>query len=119
MRRKTSNSSFIASFLAIAVKGTSKGDPMRRSLLTLSGLTLAAMLFTPAARADSFTFNFSGSGVTGTVTFTASATGTPGQFLIDSATGTTNGTAIQGILAPGIYPPSSSGDFPNDNLLFD
>ena len=92
---------------------------MKRRLLTLSGITLAAMLFTPAAFADTFTFNFSGSGFTATGTFTASATGTPGKFLINSVTGTLNGTAIQGILAPGIYPPTLSGDFPNDNLLYD
>ena len=92
---------------------------MRRRLLTLSGMALAALLFTPAAFADNFTFNFSGSGFTGSGTFTASATATPGEFLINGATGSLNGTAIQNILAPGIYPPTSSGDFPNDNLLFD
>jgi PEP-CTERM motif len=92
---------------------------MKRSLLTLSGITLAAMLVTPAAFADTFTFNFSGSGFTATGTFTADATTTPGEFLINDVTGTLNGIAIQSILAPGIYPPSSSGDFPNDNLLFD
>jgi hypothetical protein len=61
---------------------------------------------------------------TGSGTFTATATGVPGEFLIDtgSLTGVANegagNVAIAGLLAPGIYPSSASGNPPNDNFVF-
>ena len=91
---------------------------LRRSLLALFGISVVVLLFSPAAYADSYSFTFAGSGFTGSGTFTTSATATPGQFLIDSVNGTTDGIPIQGILPPGTYPPTSSGNFPNDNLFF-
>ncbi len=89
---------------------------MKRRLLTLCGMSVAALLLCPAAFADNFTFNFSGSGFTGSGTFTASATATPGQYLIDSISGTTNSAAITGLLGTFSFPPI--GDLANDNDLY-
>lgn len=84
--------------------------------ITLWGISLAALLCCSAAKADSFSFNFSGSGFTGSGTFTASATTTPGQYLISDISGTTNGVAITGLLGTFSFPPI--GDLANDNDLY-
>jgi hypothetical protein len=89
-------------------------------------MSVAALLLCPEAFADTFNFNYSGVGTIGSTTtnftgsgsFTATLTGTAGQYLINSVTGTANGVAIAGLLAPGIYPSTTSGSEPNDNLLF-
>ena len=99
---------------------------MKRCLLTLCGMSVAALLLCPAAFADTFNFTYSGMGsigstptnFTGSGTFTATPTGTAGEFLISSVSGTANGVAIAGLLAPGIYPSASSGNPPNDNFIF-
>lgn len=95
-----------------------------RSLVTAAALLSACL----SARADSFTFSFgtssdpfSGSGMLTTGTQVA-----PGEYPIDTVTGTVetvaNGPqiAISSILAPGTFPtPSNGGSFPaNDNVLF-
>ncbi|HEX5284067.1 MAG TPA: PEP-CTERM sorting domain-containing protein [Bryocella sp.] len=87
---------------------------------------MAALLLCPAAFADTFNFTYSGVGTigstttnfTGSGTFTATPTATAGQYLINSVSGTANGVSIAGLLAPGIYPSTSSGNEPNDNFLF-
>jgi hypothetical protein len=89
---------------------------MKRCLLTLCGISVAALLLGPAAFADTFTFNFSGSGFTGSGTFTATATGTPGQYLINNISGSTNSVAITGLLGTFSFPPI--GDLANDNDLY-
>lgn len=89
---------------------------MKRRLLTLCGMSVAALLLCPAAFADNFTFNFSGAGFTGSGTFAASATSTPGQYLISSISGTTNSVAITGLLSTFSFPPI--GDLANDNDLY-
>jgi len=92
---------------------------MKRCLLALCGISVAALLSCPAAFADTFNFSFSGSGFMGSGTFTATETSpTSGQYLITNVTGTTNGVTISGLLAPGVYPGPTSGDPANDNLLF-
>ena len=70
-------------------------------------LTLGSCL---SARADLFTFNFSGGGQTGTGSLTADPTATAGQFLVTSISGTLTGSTISGLLATGTF----GG---NDNLL--
>ena len=70
-------------------------------------LTLGSCL---AARADLFTFAFSGQGQSAAGSLVANSTGTPGQFLITSISGTLTGVTIAGLLAPGTF----GG---NDNLL--
>ncbi|HEV2577893.1 MAG TPA: PEP-CTERM sorting domain-containing protein [Acidobacteriaceae bacterium] len=89
-------------------------------------MSVAALLLCPAAFADTFNFTYSGMGTigstptnfTGSGTFTATSTGTTGEYLINSVSGTANGVAIAGLLAPGIYPSASSGNPPNDNFIF-
>jgi len=89
---------------------------MKRCLLALCGISVAALLACPAAYADNFSFNFSGSGFTGSGTFTASATGTSGQYLMSGISGTTNGVGITGLLGTFSFPPI--GDLANDNDLY-
>lgn len=89
---------------------------MKRCLLTLCGISVAALLSCPAAFADNFAFNFSGSGFTGSGTFTAAATGTSGQYLMSGISGTTNSVAITGLLSTFTFPPI--GDLANDNDLY-
>jgi len=89
---------------------------MKRCLLALCGISVAALLSCPAAYADNFSFNFSGSGFTGSGTFTAATTGTPGQYLISDISGTTNSVAISGLLSSFSFPPI--GDLANDNNLY-
>jgi hypothetical protein len=99
---------------------------MKRCLLTLCGMSVAALLLCPAALADTFNFTYSGMGTigstptnfTGSGSFTATLTGTAGEYLINSVTGTANGVAIAGLLAPGVYPSAASGNPPNDNFIF-
>lgn len=99
---------------------------MKRCLLTLCGISVAALLLSPAAFADTFNFNYSGMGTigstptnfTGSGTFTATKIGTTGQYAINSVSGTANGVSIMGLLAPGIYPSTASGNPSNDNILF-
>ena len=70
------------------------------------------------AFADSITFTFtfdnglnSGSGIV-----VAETTGTAGVYLADSISGTAEGFAITGLIAPGIYPVTPGP--PSDNLLY-
>jgi hypothetical protein len=95
---------------------------MNKISLALCGLVLAALPST-AALADTVTFDFSFSnptGFSGSGVFTADTTGTTGEFLIKSVTGsvelTPGGTSvdIDKLLAPNKFPASG----PNDNLLF-
>lgn len=88
---------------------------MKKSLSVLCGISVAALLCCTPAFADTFNFSFTGSGYTGSGAFVANPNGTPGQYLIQSVTGTTNGLNITGIIPPGGYPPV--GDIPNDNIL--
>lgn len=97
---------------------------MKRSSLVLCGISVAVLLLGPAAFADTFTFNYSGTGTIGSTTtnfsgsgtLTASPTGTAGEYLINSITGTANGAAITGLLSD--YPSAASGNTPGDNFLF-
>ena len=103
---------------------------MKRCLLTLCGMSVAALLLCPAAFADTFNFTYSGLGTigststnfTGSGTFTATSTGTSGEFLINNVSGVANegsgNVAIAGLLAPGVYPSAASGNPPNDNFIF-
>jgi hypothetical protein len=62
-----------------------------------------------------FNFSFSGSGQSGSGTFTTAATGTAGKYLITGVTGTTDGSAITSLFAPGTYPFLLGG---GDNDLY-
>lgn len=84
--------------------------------VTLWGMCLSVLLCCSAAKADDFSFSFAGSGFSGSGTFTGSATGTSGQFLINSITGTANGVSISGLLPVFGFPPI--GDLANDNKLY-
>jgi hypothetical protein len=88
---------------------------MKRLVLAVSALIVFATVCSAPAVADTFNFSFSGSSGSGSGQFTASATSTPGEFLISAVTGTTDGFAISSLLPPGTYPP---GVFANDNDLF-
>ena len=72
---------------------------MKRTLLALCALVVAAVCST-TAKADTFAFNFVGSTITGSGIFTATANDAT-SFTITGVTGTTNGVAISGLLAPG------------------
>src|SRR5579859_5396172 len=79
----------------------------------LAALFFFAMIFgfgSVRAVADTFNFSFAGAD-SGSGVFTASATGTSGQFLITGISGTTDEVAIASLLGAGAF----SG---NDNLLF-
>lgn len=98
---------------------------MKRRLLTLCGISVAALLACPAAFADTFNFNYSGPGTIGSTStnFTGSGSlvatpvsGMTGEFLIQSISGTANGSTITGLL--GDYPSAASGNVPGDNLIF-
>jgi hypothetical protein len=82
-----------------------------------AALVLAAS--TLACHADTFTFSFSGSGYSGSGTFTASPTGTTGEYLVTGVSGTTDGSMISTILAPGDYPTSFGPGGANDNDLYE
>ncbi len=96
---------------------------MKRCLLSLCGMSVAALLLCPAAFADNFTFNYSGLGTigstptmfTGSGTLVATPAGT-GQFAIQSIMGTANGSPITGPLTD--YPSAGSGNTPGDNIIF-
>ena len=79
--------------------------PLSRTLATLIILSSAAI-----AHADLFTFNFSGTGQSASGSLTANPTGTAGQFLITSISGTLTGVNIATLLAPGTF-------VGNDNFL--
>ena len=80
-------------------------NPLRRTLAVL-----VCISFSAAARADSFAFNFSGGGQSASGSLTANATGTAGQFLIQSISGTLTGVMISALLPSGSF-------LGNDNLL--
>lgn len=96
----------------------------RRSLVVTAALLSAGM----AAHADTFQFSFgsSSSSFSGSGLLTTGTLEAPGEYLIESVTGTAetspNGAnlSIASILAPGTFPtPSNGGTFPaNDNTLF-
>jgi hypothetical protein len=88
---------------------------MKKLVLAFSALVVFATVCSVPAVADTFDFSFSGSG-SGSGQFTASATSTPGEFLITAVTGTTDGFAIHTLLPPGTYPPFAGEQ--NDNDLF-
>jgi hypothetical protein len=84
--------------------------------------TMLASLSALPAAADTLTATASfapvpGSGGTdyGTLTVTAYSTSTPGQFLLSSISGMTDGVAVAGVIPPGVY-PSSPGPA-SDNLI--
>lgn len=79
--------------------------PLRRTLALLIFISISA-----AARADSFTFNFAGGGQSAAGSLTANATGTAGQFLIQSISGTLTGVMISALLPTGSF-------LGNDNVL--
>lgn len=81
---------------------------MKRTLLFLCALVVAAISAT--AKADTFAFNFVGSVVSGSGVFTATANDAT-SFTITGIAGTTNGVTISGLLAPGTIGL-------NDNQLF-
>jgi PEP-CTERM motif len=89
---------------------------MKKLILAFSALVLFATVCSAPAFADTFGFAFSGSTGYGSGEFTASATGTPGEYLITGVSGTTDGFAISALLPPGTYPPYSGQQ--NDNELF-
>jgi hypothetical protein len=72
---------------------------MKRILLALCALVVAAVC-SSAAHADTFAFNFVGSTITGSGIFTATPNNAT-SYTITGITGTTNGVAISGLLAPG------------------
>ena len=78
-------------------------------------LAVASALSLPlASHAATFTLSFTDSSGSNSVSLTGNATGTAGQYLITSVSGTIDGLNAT-LLAPGTYP---SNDSPNDNLLF-
>lgn len=84
---------------------------MKKLVLALSALVISATVCSASAFADTFNFSFSGSSDWGSGQFTATATSTPGEYLITAVTGTTDGFTISSLL-----PAGSFGG--NDNLLF-
>jgi hypothetical protein len=72
---------------------------MKRILQVLCVLAVSAVC-TVAAKADTFAFSFTGSTLTGSGMFTATQND-PTSYTITGITGTTNGVAINGLLAPG------------------
>jgi len=89
---------------------------MRKNLfLVFRCVTLIAGLSSSMAYADTFNFTFSGVSDTGSGVMTASPTGTPGVELITGIVGTTDGSAISALLAPGSYPAPLAL---NDNDLY-
>ena len=83
-------------------------------------LSVSTLFCLPASSATAstltFDFSFAGSGANGSGTLITSTTSTAGEYLITGISGTANGSAITGLLAPGAFP----ADYPpaNDNLLF-
>jgi PEP-CTERM motif len=77
---------------------------------------LIVLAFGLNASAETFSFSMSGVSDSGGGTVTASTTGTPGEFLVTGISGTFDGSAISGVLAPGVYAPV----FPilSDNLIY-
>jgi hypothetical protein len=98
---------------------------MKKLLLAVSCAFLLGGLGVRSASADVFNWSLigttdSGTGLpldTGSGTFTATPNGTPGQYTITGITGTLNGFAITGLLAPGTF-PTMFGATPNDNILY-
>ena len=76
----------------------------------LTGFTLTS------AGENTFDFSFTGTTDSGAGIFTTTTTGTAGEYLITGISGTTNGSAITSLFAPGTFP----FDFPPgaDNDLF-
>lgn len=85
---------------------------------TFAALFCTALFLGLSARpasADEFSFSFTGpDNGSGTIIATP-LTGSTTEFLASSITGTVNGVAITGLLAPGVYPPTGAS---NDNLIF-
>ena len=102
---------------------------MRLRFLATTAAATALLSLSLAAHADplttfDFSFGTSSDAFSGSGTFTAS-TVSPGEYLIQKITGTTdtgNGQnrTIMGLLAPGTFPTFNNGGTtpPNDNLLF-
>jgi hypothetical protein len=99
---------------------------MKRSFLTLCGMSLAAVLLCPAAYADTFNFSYSGTGTldstittfSGSGSFTASPV-SGNEYLISAIN--PGGTALVGGVSSNITGliPVSPGFDGNDNELFD
>ena len=88
---------------------------MKKLILAFSSLVLFATVCSAPAVADTFDFSFNGPSGFGSGEFTASATSTPGEYRITGVSGTTDGFAINSLLAPGTYPSTPDQ---NDNDLF-
>ena len=91
-----------------------------RKLLSavVMGLGLVA-LNQPSASAAMFEYSFSFSGPTdsGMGVFTVQTTATPGVDTIVGISGTVDGSAINGLLATGTYPPAYPPE--NDNTFYE
>jgi hypothetical protein len=82
---------------------------MRKSLWIISVLLLLAAIGVPNAKADTFAFTVTGL-IGGTLNISTAAPGGLGTYLGNGITGTFDGLAVTGLIAPGGF----SG---NDNLL--
>ncbi|GAC1422609.1 MAG: hypothetical protein NVSMB62_18500 [Acidobacteriaceae bacterium] len=88
---------------------------MKKTFAALFCTALFVGLSARPASADQFSFSFTGPD-NGSGTITAIAVpGSTTQFLAQSITGTVNGAAITGLLAPGVYPAPPAA---NDNFVF-
>jgi len=65
-----------------------------------------------------YDFSFTGTSDSGSGVFTASATGTSGEFLVTGISGTTDGQTISSLIGPGAssYPADFGG--PDDDIYF-
>ncbi len=70
---------------------------VRRLVLTFAMVSLLACA--RSAHADTYQMTFSGAGITGLAFLTATPDG-PGTFLVTAITGSVNGEAITGLIAP-------------------
>ena len=89
------------------------------SRLVLAFAVVVLLFAATSARADSYTITFT-SGLTGALNLTATPQG-GGTFLVTAVTGSENGLAVGGLLAPnssGFYGMPDGTGFAYDDLLF-
>lgn len=104
---------------------------MKRTLLALFCAMVFAGFASTAAHADNindvltsftvtstgantFDFSFTGATDSGSGSFTTTSTGTAGEYLITGVSGTTNGSTITSLFAPGTFPFDFPGGADND-----
>jgi hypothetical protein len=98
--------------------------PMRSLLkfLSLVAVVASAALLAPLAHATTYNFSLSGTGFSGSGTFTVAPTGTPGVFDITGITGNfSEPGVISGAISlePGSYDPSNPTLTDNNTVDFD